>query len=281
MSSDNGQRYGNRMTGDNSRDPISGNARTSSAFPAVRGERPDFRGPGADEGLAAEAEDLEFLEDISRIPTNGRQMNLAAFSGRRPDTDLAMAEHQRHEKELSDRLDREARLAAWDAQKVMVGDIEMTSAEAQAARSRVCENADAYARWAVRRGLIRAGEEDEFKHAARRMVELKEAERENGELSADQKREWEALSRSRVGRAVEEATAAAHLGKTASIEADEPVEHRSHPVGDVDRPVFPTAPPVNSSFANATAGVPVAGATPEPNAPAPTVRRDMQVQPGF
>jgi len=153
--------------------------------------------------------------------------------------------------------------------------------EAQAARSRVCQNGDAYARWAVRQGHIRQGEEEQFKDAARRMYELKEVERENGELSAEQKREWDALSRSRVGQAAEEATAAAHLRKGISIEADEPGEQRPRAASDVDGPVFPAAPPVNSSFANATAGVPVADAGAEQKNPVPATRRDAQVQPGF
>jgi hypothetical protein len=208
-------------------------------------------------------------------------LNLALFAGRRQDTDASAALRYRRDKESADRLERMARMAAWDAQKTTVGGVEMTNAEAQAARARVCQNDDAYARWAVRQGHIRQGEEEQFKQAARRMYELKEAERENGELSAEQKRELDALSRSRVGRAAEQATAAAHLNTGASIEATGPTEQKSRSVSKIDDPVFPTAPPVNASFANATAGVPAADANPEPSAPAPAVKRDIQAQPGF
>src|SRR5574338_52934 len=273
------------MTGNNSRTPGPENALDlASAFSGVRGERPFSPAARIEEELAREAEDdRQFLNDISRTPKNTRQLNLALFAGRRQDTDASAALRYRRDKESAERLERMARMAAWDAQKTIVGGVEMTNAEAQAARARVCQNGDAYARWAVREGHIRQGEEEQFKQAARRMHELKEAERENGELSADQKREWDGLSRSRVGQAVDKATAAAHLDKGASIEATGPTEQGSRAPSNIDGPVFPTAPPVNASFANATAGVPLAqGEDPsEPSAPRPTAKRDAQVRPGF
>lgn len=268
------------MTGDSFRNRESENALDlASAFSDVRRERP-FSQDIADE-LAREAEeDRQILNDVSRTPMNARQLNLAILSGRRPDLNPETAERQRREKESAARLNQLARQAAWDAQKTIVGGVEMTNAEAQAARRRVCDNGDAYARWAVRQGHIRQGEEEQFKDAARRMYEPKEAERENGELSAEQKREWEALSGSRVGRAVEAATAHDHLAQGASIEAKAPAP-RTSAASEIDGPVFPTAPPVNSSFASASAGVPVSDAGAEPKAPLPATRRDAQAQPGF
>src|SRR5690242_5293649 len=53
-----------------------------------------------------------------------------------------------------------AEIARWDAQRVTIAGVEMTNAEAQAARRRVLENQDHYARMARDRGLIKPGQEE-------------------------------------------------------------------------------------------------------------------------
>jgi hypothetical protein len=108
-------------------------------------------------------------------------------------------------------------LARWDAQTVTIAGVEMTNADAQAARRRVLENPEHYTKWARERGLIKPGQEQEFIKTVQRMHELKERERQ-GLLEDRERREFQDLERSVLGRAVNEATAQAYKDKDVTAE---------------------------------------------------------------
>lgn len=74
-------------------------------------------------------------------------------------------------------------------------------------------NDDVYADRAVAAGQITSDEKDEFKRGVRRKLEL-EDKRGRGILTEAEAREGDALDRSRVGKAVDAATAESHVGRT-------------------------------------------------------------------
>jgi hypothetical protein len=154
---------------------------------------------------------------------------------------------------LEERRQKEARelanLTAWNAQMTVVGGVQMTNEQAQDARRRVIANDDRYADWAVANGHISGDERDEFKRGIRRKTEL-EDKRGRGTLSEAEAREESALDRSRVGKAVDAATAQAHLER--SLDRDQTVSRAD--ANTLLRPAAVTTPVDNSVFQDYVAG---------------------------
>jgi len=133
---------------------------------------------------------------------------------------LALYEHAKQARDERDAQEaRElAHLAEWNKQNTIVGGVQMTNAEAQDARRRVIDNDDAYAKRAVAQGQIREDEQEEFKRWMRRKVEL-EDKRGRGTITTGEEREETAGDRSRVGKAMDDATADSYKS---SISAPKP-----------------------------------------------------------
>lgn len=144
-----------------------------------------------------------------------------------------------------------AQVARWDAQMTTIGGTQMTNAEAQAARRRILENGDHYAKIARDRGLIKPGQEEAFLAAIREEHDLNEADRQ-GTISESQRGRLEAIRNSDIGRAAHETIAQFH---------------RDHGLGQA-RESFPSAKPVSPEFAAAVSGE--TRSRPEPAAPKPT-----------
>ena len=128
-----------------------------------------------------------------------------------------------HEKQRRDEREAEsarelAHLAEWNKQSTTIGGVQMTNAEAQEARRRVIDNDEAYAKRAVARGQISEDEQEDFKRWMRRKVEL-EDKRGRGTITAEEDREETAADRSRVGKAMDDATADSYKS---SISAPKP-----------------------------------------------------------
>lgn len=91
------------------------------------------------------------------------------------------------------------RAAEWASQRVVIGGMEMTRADAQTARRLILDNPEHYARLARERGYIKPGEEEAFIARMRRMKDLEE-KRERGEtLSAAEEAESRRLEQSEAG----------------------------------------------------------------------------------
>ncbi|WP_458377924.1 hypothetical protein [Pseudomonas fluorescens] len=166
------------------------------------------------------------LHDISKTLFGAQaSTGKAVFSASRMTVNPNSQQHALHD-QLKRKEEREARelanLARWNTEMTTVGGVQMTNAQAQTARQNVIDNADAYADWAVRKGLIREDEKDEFKASVRRKKEL-EDKRGRGTLTPEETEEEHKLDRSRVGKAIDAATAQNHLdkGNTPSASADQ------------------------------------------------------------
>lgn len=217
----------------------------AGAFRAVRGEL-----HGGDD-----ADDLDD-NDISQIFQGGRAITgKAVWSANNAARQGRDGEQERHKHEEAE--EQKLRLAEWDAAMTTIGGVEMTNAEAQRARRAICNDGDRYAKWAVENGHIRHGEEEEFKATANRMYELKEAERNHGQMTEAQRHEWNKLESSHAGRAVDATSAQIHLDEelefSQSKQAVTPSAKRDNP--------FPNAPPVNSHFVAAVSPAPASQET--------------------
>jgi hypothetical protein len=87
----------------------------------------------------------------------------------------------------------------WASEKVTIGGIEMTRADAQTARRRILENPEHYTRLARERGYIKPGEEDAFIRRIRRMGELEDRISRGETLSAAERDEHRRLQQSETG----------------------------------------------------------------------------------
>jgi hypothetical protein len=236
----------------------------TGAFRAVRGELY----VGGDDSL----DDADISQTLhgSRAVTGKAvwSANNAVRQGRDGDEDRRQ-EREAHEGEMN-----LLRMMEWDAEMTSVGGVRMTNAEAQSARRAICNDGDRYAKWAVDKGHINRGEEEDFKRTAQRMYDLKEIERRNGGMSNAERREWESVEHSRLGRAVDAAAADYHLGHTREMAA------AAGNSAKADNP-FPTAPAMNTSFAAAASG---SSATPPPQSeaePQPSVSKPQSTAPAF
>lgn len=132
------------------------------------------------------------------------------------------AQYDAAKRKLTDQQAEEARqlerLAAWGAQRTVIGGVAMTNAEAQEARQRVIDHGDHYAAWAVQQGYIRDDEKEAFIADMRRQKELEE-KRGRGTITPEEEREAEALKRSRRGAGLDAATAQARLERVAVHDA--------------------------------------------------------------
>ena len=159
---------------------------------------------------------------------------------------------------LQQRQEREAReqanLARWNTQMTNVGGVQMTNEQAQRARQNVIDNGDAYADWAVRKGLINEDQKDDFKAGVRRKKEL-EDKRGRGTLTTAEAAEEARLDQSRVGKAIDAATAYdfQHQGQAPVPEATADTRLRSTPAIALDRTaLFRSAPDANTAFNSAS-----------------------------
>lgn len=219
------------------------------------------------------------LHDISKLQLNATSGKTLLAAGRMLVTEASSDARNQAQREHEKRETQEARelanLARWNAEKTTVGGVQMTNEQAQNARQNIIDNGDAYADWAVRKGLIKDDEKDEFKAAVRRKKELEE-KRGRGTLTAAEAEEAERLSRSRVGQAIDAATAYDHQqkGVAPSAEAKRPDADRElrGSAGVVDRgSLFQSAPDVGAAFEAVRTNAPEKKAA-TPPAVSPTIQ---------
>ncbi len=182
------------------------------------------RGPDRDSPQIDIATLVSMAEFMTSIPARYLHLPQVAqiFQARR-----AMERHdveERKDKQQKRELARAEQIAAWDAKKVNVGGVEMTNAEHLRALRGVNENADYYADWAVRKGLIDSSRKEQFKDTGKRLEELKELRRANGGQLPDHLRhEEQQLENSREGRAIQLAAGDRH--KNRNVELDKNAQH--------------------------------------------------------
>ena len=239
-------------------------------FSAVRGELPASI-TGRNGSLDHENDDAQIGEDLTLTPNGHRHMSKVAFSARYDAVQSQEANLQKlADKEKSERALRAARQAAWDATKIVLGGVEMTNAEAQEARRHILERREEYIRRAVQNGEMSKEQAERVMRGIRREYEWGEKERNGTLTDADraQRKEWR--------------------GSRDCAEADrltaETVQHQRAEIGgskvsaenkvDADS-LFPNAPDMGGSFAQATTGTVPALDTekPAPAAPVPGLQQ--------
>lgn len=197
------------------------------------------------------------LHDISKILMGAQAITgKAVMSASRMTVNPLQQEQVETQRKAREKEAREqANLAAWGAKTTTVGGVQMTNAQAQDARQNIINNGDAYADWAVRKGLIGEDQKDEFKAGIQRKKEL-EDKRGRGTLTTSEAAEEAKLDRSRVGKALDAATAYdfQHRGQAPVPEANADTRLRSTSSVVLDRPaLFQSAPPVAEAFTMASA----------------------------
>ncbi|WP_250504693.1 hypothetical protein [Caballeronia sp. AZ7_KS35] len=223
-----------------------------------------MNGPDAPQLDIQEQEADAISRDISLIAVGATQENRSKFTAGRMtvNDDSHSAAAQRQQEQDKERAEQQ-RIAAWDAERIMVGGVLMTNAEAQEAREKILNDPDRWSKWARDQGLIKEGEEGEFNQAAQTIYNNKKIEHDTGQLTPEQQAELDAALASRFGQAAEKATAAANqearpslkTGVSAAASAD-------------TKPIFPSAPDVGGSFAVASSDQAANTGTPAPAAPA-------------
>lgn len=219
------------------------------------------------------------LHDISKILLGAQAISGKALSSsKRMSVNEDARQHTvREQQRLKD--EREARelanLARWNAQMTTVGGVQMTNEQAQKARQNVIDNDDAYVDWAVRKGLIRADQKDEFKEGVRLKKELEE-KRGRGTLTAEDAEREAKLDRSDAGKAIDAATAYSHQhnGVTPAPEVKSSDADRTlRGTADVvNRPgLFQSAPDASVAFQTASSTEAEKKPTPAPSS-SPSVR---------
>lgn len=126
----------------------------------------------------------------------------------------ALALYEGDRKHRLEREQQEARelanLADWNTQMTVVGGVQMTNAEAQAARRRVLANADVYADRAIANGEMDESDRENFKGWMARKIEL-EDKRGRGTITKEEEAEEARGDRSRAGHAFDHAVADDHF----------------------------------------------------------------------
>lgn len=215
------------------------------------------------------------LHDISKILLGAQaSTGKAPFSASRMTVNEDVQHHALRDQQKREE-EREARelanLARWNTQMTTVGGVQMTNAQAQIARQNVIDNADAYAEWALRKSLISEDEKDEFKASVQRKKEL-EDKRGRGTMTSAEADEESRLDRSRVGQAIDEATAQNHLDKGNVPRMEAPTANESLrpavPISSNERDLFQSAPPLGKAFQAASTGTDSAKVAPPSVAPA-------------
>ena len=196
---------------------------------------------------------------------------------------------QQHERLEAQRKAREqeareqANLIRWNAQKTSVGGVEMTNAQAQAARQRFIDNEDFYAERAVQLGYIKAEDKDELKRGIRRQMELADREGRGTITDAERKEksDWEG---SRVGQAGGKVVAniAQNIGVAADADTRREVQQadaaslmkssRSTSIARSDD-VFQASPKIKADFSEVVAATTPPQPSAAPSAPPPLPRR--------
>lgn len=201
-------------------------------------------------------------EDVSQILSGAKAITgKSVWSANSAAVMQREGAHQRQQaEEKQETKNREAlelaHLAEWNAQKTMLGGVEMTNEEAQNARQHICDHADEYAERAVREGRIGEDEKEDYKRTARRIRELKEREG-RGTASDVEKEECERLQRSRVGQAAEH-DAGQHYAQTSDQTMTAKTKDRDAKndlrtglsAASIDDS-FQAAPEINRHFSNA------------------------------
>jgi len=213
------------------------------------------------------------LHDISKTLFGAQaSTGKAVFSASRMTVNQDAQQHVLHDQQKR-KEEREARelanLAVWNSQKTIVGGVEMTNAQAQTARQNVIDNADGYADWAVRKGFIREDQRDGFKTGIQRKKEL-EDKRGRGTMTATEADEELRLDRSRVGKALEAATARdyQHQGVAPAREAISDSYLQNPTAAVLDRPtLFQSAPDATAAFKMASYSEQFQKPPPQPVAP--------------
>lgn len=224
---------------------------SADAFPAVPQGQPlsGESSPDDDDNIAA-------VLQGNRAVT-GKAVWSANYAGRVADD----GEHARKEQDAKaeDRAMRElVHLAEWNAQMTVVGGVEMTNEEAQAARQHIIDHDEEYAERAVRRGHIRADEKGEYKYAIRRIHELEE-KRGRGTITREEEQECDRWKKSRAGREAEQNAGEFHDDARALTRKSEAgayeIRAAIRPAGSAvpDKSVFQSAPELGDSFARARA----------------------------
>ncbi|MFT3815206.1 MAG: hypothetical protein QM740_17795 [Acidovorax sp.] len=222
--------------------------------------------PSAPDALHLDEDPDADLHDISTILLGAKAISGKALTsaGR-----MSVSEEAKHHalRDQQKQAREQANLARWNTQMTTVGGVQMTNEQAQRARQNIIDNDDAYADWAVRKGLISEDQKDDFKAGVRRKKEL-EDKRGRGTLTTAEAAEEARFDQSGVGKAIDAATARdyQHQGVAPSSESSSPRSDAAMrgTLSVLDRPaLFQSAPPVGTAFQTASAD------TPERKAPAP------------
>lgn len=201
----------------------------------------------------------------------GKAVYSANQTGRNSDQPSAQQTNEKREA----REAQELMARAWDAQKIMLGGIEMTNKEAQEARQRVIDHDDEYARKAVREGRISENQIDEFKRWIRRDKELEDKKR-NGTITKQEEQESANGKRSQVGQAANAAYVQDfqhEKEKGISFRADAAADQsRTSVANSISGRTFASAPEASADFKTAASATPAAVDT-TPPAVSPVVRK--------
>jgi hypothetical protein len=130
-----------------------------------------------DELSDAESDDISTILSGNKAIT-GKAVYSANQASRNSDQNSA---HELLNQKQHDAEEQEARemmhLSAWNAERTIVGGVEMTNEDAQKARQHIIDHEDEYAHRAVIEGRINADEEEEYKRNNRRSGPFKAQER--------------------------------------------------------------------------------------------------------
>lgn len=227
-----------------------------SALPADRNDlRRSALDPEDDPNIREERLLRSMFNNTSRIPHGHAQLMAAITAGKPESRTTIQTEKERQRREESARyISQEMqRLAEWNAKVVTIAGVQMTNEDAQRARRHFIENEDECAERAVRRGLIRDGEQDVLKHAMRRRHDLEERVG-RGDATAAEHKELHDIKQSRMGRATDEITAEIHTGNYVDLNANVKSERAATaPEAQLPsaREIFQTAPIAQTAFTQA------------------------------
>ena len=159
--------------------------------------------------------------DIADLAAESAGMENGRIKRFRPSTEAALrAEQARQGADGRMTLAATAILTAeaWDRQLVTVGGVTMTNAERQAARKRILDNPDQSLQWLRERNLLKAGDEQDFLYALRRMTEIDDMRRNNGGRVSPELDDEYRRHQQRFGQAADAATAQMHKDNGFSAE---------------------------------------------------------------
>ena len=216
--------------------------------------------------------------DPFRIANGFSEMNRDAFDSMKASdqkqglSDRHLEEDRRRKKEEADEAYERhlERVREWENTVVMWGGMQTTNAEIQDTLHKMLERADETAEDAVKKGLIKKGEEEEYKRTLEEMHRLRELQK-NNQMNDEQRRRLAEIERSRMGQVIINTSAqrieANRSLNNNNLESEYGVsakETAGMNTGldlapkDLQDPAFKNAPAVNEAFKTASSGMTVA-----------------------